>query len=122
MPDLKANLTIKENHNFVNFKCNEESSQSMSEKLTFMQIFFNGDHLIGSNSLGGMINYPCLLSYEDYLPCNHRKGRVSQNIAISRHIIPARPGIVLTPPPQRPQSDNHRVLLQLTIVNSLDNS
>ena len=32
LPDLKANLTIKENRIFVNFKCNEqESSQSMSE-------------------------------------------------------------------------------------------
>ena len=31
LPDLKANLTIKENHTFVNFKCNEESSQSTSE-------------------------------------------------------------------------------------------
>ena len=51
----------------------------------------------------------------------HNVCGVSQNIAISRDITPAWPSIVLTPPPRRPQGDNHRVLLQLTIVNTLDN-
>ena len=97
--------------------------------LAFMRIIFNSDHWIRKQQQQSRWN--------DKLPVSAVLWRLftsqpPQNvadlimfagclIAISHDITPDWPSIVLTPPPRRPQGDNHRVLLQLTIVNTSDN-